>query len=384
MDRVDVLIVGAGVIGLAIAREFAMAGREVVISEGQHHAGTGTSARNSGVIHAGIYYPRGSKKALWCVRGRHLLYDYLQQHRVAHRRIEKLIVAAHGEAGRLQDLYQTGIANGVDDLALISGDQARRLEPAIDCDVAIHSPSTGIVDAHELMHALQGEAQDHGAMLAVGSRVLSARRTGGAWQVRVATAEASGQRVETVIACDILINSAGLDAINVARNIDGLAKEHLPPMAFAKGNYVRFNGRSPFSRLIYPVPVPGGLGTHLTIDLGGQAQFGPDVQWLDMPSQAQLERGLITAFDYSVDESRLARFERDIRTWWPGLPEGALSPGYAGIRPKLAGPGEPAADFMVQGPQDHGLTGLVNLFGMESPGLTSCLAIAQDVRGLVG
>ena len=383
MDKVDVLVVGAGVIGLAIAREFAMAGHEVVISEGQSHAGTGTSARNSGVIHAGIYYPTGSKKAQWCVRGRHLLYDYVQHHHVAHRRIGKLIVAAAGEADRLQALYQTGRANGVDDLELISGDQARALEPAITCDVAIHSPSTGIIDVHELMHALLGDAQDHGAMLAVGSRVISAKRVAGVWQAQVCTTETGGMRHDTTIGCEILINAAGLDAIALARKIEGLSDDHIPPMYFAKGNYMRLNCRSPFSRLIYPVPVPGGLGTHLTIDMGGQAQFGPDVQWLDTPSEADITQGLINAFDYSVDESRLARFERDVRTWWPELPAAALSVGYAGVRPKLVGPGEPSADFMVQGPQDHGLAGLVNLFGMESPGLTSCLAIGQAVRGLV-
>ena len=220
-------------------------------------------------------------------------------------------------------------------------------------------------------------------MLAVGSRALAAEQANGVWQAQVCTTESGSGRHDTTIACELLINAAGLDAIALARKIEGLSGDHIPPMHFAKGNYARLNGRSPFSRLIYPVPVPGGLGTHLTIDMGGQAQFGPDVQWLDQPSQAQIERGLIEAFDYSVDASRLVRFERDIRTWWPGLPENALSVGYAGIRPKLVGPDEPAADFMVQGPRDHGLAGLVNLFGMESPGLTSCLAIAQEVRGLV-
>lgn len=380
MNKVDVLVVGAGVIGLAIAREFAMAGREVVIAECQVNAGTGTSARNSGVIHAGIYYPTGSKKAQWCVRGRHLLYEYVERHHVAHRRIEKLIVAAHGEADRLEALYQTGIANGVDDLVMLTGDQARGLEPAIDCDLAIHSPSTGIIDVHELMHALLGDAQAHGAMLAVGSRCARAERVGSVWQVEVSDTAAVS---DTLVTCDVLINAAGLDAIALARNIQGLGADHIPPMCFAKGNYARLQGRSPFSRLIYPVPVPGGLSTHLTIDMGGQAQFGPDVQWLDAPTAEQIQRGLINAFDYSVDETRLERFARDVRTWWPGLLDGALTVGYAGVRPKLVGPGQPAADFMVQGPRDHDLPGLVNLFGMESPGLTSCLAIAQAVRGLV-
>lgn len=374
MDRIDVLVIGAGVIGLAIAREFAMAGKEVVILEAQSAHGTGTSARNSGVIHAGIYYPTGSHKAQWCVRGRHLLYEYAASRHIAHRRTEKLIVAAQPESARLEQIYATGIANGVDDLKMINGQEARALEPAIGCDLAIHSPSTGIIDVHELMNALLGDAQAYGAMLGVDSRFEGAIHVNGHW-----AAEILGQTV----ASDLLINAAGLDAAAVAQRIQGLDLRHIPQMYFAKGNYARLQGRSPFSRLIYPVPVPGGLGTHLTLDLGGQAQFGPDVEWLASPSTEQIARGLHNAFDYAMNESRLKNFERDVRTWWPGLPDGLLSPGYAGIRPKLAAPGEPAADFRLQGPREHGLPGLVNLFGFESPGLTSCLAIAQAVRGLV-
>ena len=376
MDHIDVLIVGAGVVGLAIAREFAMAGHEVIVIEREPHYGTGTSARNSGVIHAGIYYPTGSLKAQWCVHGRQLLYDYAAARGVGHRRIGKLIVAKHSESARLHQLYETGRANGVDDLALISGAQAHGLEPAIDCDLAIHSPSTGIVDAHELMHALLGDAQHHGAMLAVDSRFQRAHSVGGVWQVDVSPGP-------TVIGCNVLINAAGLDAIAVARSIEGLPTECLPSMHFAKGNYARLNGRCPFQRLIYPVPVPGGLGTHLTIDMGGQAQFGPDVEWLPSLTAEQLAAGVHHAYSYQVDESRLARFESDVRTWWPSLPENALSPGYAGIRPKVVGPGDPAADYVVQGPKDHGCAGLVNLMGMESPALTSCLAIAQAVRAMI-
>jgi len=374
VDRVDVLVIGAGVIGLAIAREFAMAGKEVVILEAQSAHGTGTSARNSGVIHAGIYYPTGSHKAQWCVRGRHLLYEYAASRHIAHLRTEKLIVAAQPESARLEQIYATGIANGVDDLKMINGQEARALEPAIGCDLAIHSPSTGIIDVHELMNALLGDAQAYGAMLGVDSRFEGAIHVNGHW-----AAEILGQTV----ASDLLINAAGLDAAAVAQRIQGLDLRHIPQMYFAKGNYARLQGRSPFSRLIYPVPVPGGLGTHLTLDLGGQAQFGPDVEWLASPSTEQIARGLHNAFDYAMNESRLKNFERDVRTWWPGLPEGLLSPGYAGIRPKLAAPGDPAADFRLQGPREHGLPGLVNLFGFESPGLTSCLVIAQAVRGLV-
>ncbi len=374
MDKVDVLVVGAGVVGLAIAREFAMAGKEVVIVESQNHYGSGTSARNSGVIHAGIYYPTGSKKALWCVEGRHLLYDYVESRKVGHKRIGKLIVAGRDQSEKLETLYRTGRANGVTDLALISGEQARALEPAIGCDLAIHSPSTGIIDAHDLMHALLGDAEQHGAMLAVQSPFMAAEQIQGLWHSQVLG--------ETIVS-EILINAAGLDAIPVAQKIAGVPSEKIPKMFFAKGNYASLKGRCPFSRLIYPVPVPGGLGTHLTLDLGGQANFGPDVEWLDTPSEEQIQSGLISSFSYQVDPARLVTFERDIRTWWPGLPENSLTPGYAGIRPKIAGPGEPAADYCVLGPADHGRAGLVHLMGMESPALTSCLAIAKAVRALV-
>jgi L-2-hydroxyglutarate oxidase LhgO len=372
MDKVDVLVVGAGVVGLAIAREFAMAGREVVIVESQSHYGSGTSARNSGVIHAGIYYPTGSKKALWCVEGRHLLYDYVSCRKVGHKRIGKLIVAAQNQAEKLETLYRTGLANGVSDLRLISGDEARALEPALGCDLAIHSPSTGIIDAHDLMHALLGDAEEHGAMLAVQSPFVGAEQVQGQWHSEVLG--------ETIVS-DILINAAGLDAVPVAQSIAGVSSALIPKMYFAKGNYASLRGRSPFSRLIYPVPVPGGLGTHLTLDLGGQANFGPDVEWLDAPTQEQIQQGLISSFSYQVDPKRLTTFENDIRSWWPGLPDNALAPGYAGIRPKIVGPGEPAADYCVLGPADHGRSGLVHLLGMESPALTSCLAIAKAVRG---
>lgn len=374
MNKTDVLVIGAGVVGLAIARELAMSGRDVVVVESLEHYGSGTSARNSGVIHAGIYYPQGSKKAMWCVRGRHLLYEFMQTHHVTHRRLGKLIVARQSEADLVHKLYETGRSNGVDDLALLTRQEVRALEPEIDCDLAIHSPSTGIVDAHELMQALLADAESHGALLAVQSRFNSAEYIGGVWVSQV---------LHENIGSNVLINAAGLDAIPVARAIAGLSPQTIPPMHFAKGNYARLNVRNPFSRLVYPVPVPGGLGTHLTIDLGGQAQFGPDVQWLDAPGEASIRAGLISTLNYRVDESRLSRFEADIRNWWPGLPSGALSPAYAGIRPKIVGPNAPAADFMVHGPAQHGVPGLVNLFGIESPGLTSCLAIAQEVKTMV-
>ena len=260
MNKTDVLVIGAGVVGLAIARELAMSGRDVVIVEGQEHYGSGTSARNSGVIHAGIYYPNDSRKAAWCVRGRHLLYEFMQTHHVTHRRLGKLIVARQSEADLLHKLYDTGRSNGVDDLALLTRQEVRALEPEIDCDLAMHSPSTGIVDAHELMRALLADAESYGALLAVQSRFNSAEHIGGIWVSQV---------LHESIGSDVLINAAGLDAIPVAKTIAGLSPQTIPPMYFAKGNYARLNGHNPFSRLIYPVPVPGGLGTHLTIDLGG-------------------------------------------------------------------------------------------------------------------
>jgi len=374
LDSVDVLVVGAGVVGLAIAREFAMAGKEVVVLEAERHYGTGTSSRNSGVVHAGIYYPTASKKAQWCVRGRHLLYEYARARHIDHKPVGKLIVAQQAQAARLEALHAAGLGNGVDDLMLIDGHKARRFEPSLGCDLAVYSPSTGIIDAHALMHALLGDAQAHGAVIAVESRFQSAEQVAGRWH-----SEVLGETIRS----DVLINSAGLDAISIARRINGIRPDLIPEMFFAKGNYARLMGRCPFTRLIYPVPVPGGLGTHLTLDLGGQASFGPDVEWVPSPTPEQADKGLLGHFSYQVDEGRLARFEADVRTWWPGLPDHALAPGYAGVRPKLVGPDQPAADYLVQGPKDHGLEGLVNLMGIESPGLTSCLAIAQAVREIV-
>jgi L-2-hydroxyglutarate oxidase LhgO len=370
MNKVDVVVIGAGVVGLAIAREFALAGKEVVILESASKHGTGTSARNSGVIHAGIYYPEGSKKAQWCVRGRHLLYEYLDARHIGHRRTEKLIVAGKEERGKLEALYAKGLANGVDNLRLLTAAQAKALEPALQCHAAIHSPSTGIVDVHELMDSLLGDAQAKGAALAQASRFESAEQINGLWHSEVLG--------ETLVS-EILVNSAGLDAVAVAHRIAGLGASHIPAIQFAKGNYARVTGKCPFSRLIYPVPVSGGLGTHLTLDLGGQANLGPDVEWLGPATPEQIAQGLHSSFSYQVDSARLALFEHDVRSWWPTLPANSLSVGYAGIRPKLSGPHEPAADFLVQGPKDHGLSGLINLFGIESPGLTACLAIAQAV-----
>ena len=367
-DRVDAVVIGAGVVGLAVARALALQGREVIVLEREGAIGTGTSSRNSEVIHAGIYYPEGSLKARLCVRGKALLYGYLQERGIAHRRCGKLIVAnSPSQLAGLPGIVARAAANGVTDLALLSRDQALALGPALACLGAVHSPSTGIVDSHALMLSLQGDVERAGGMLALHSGVATVERDAGGWRL---TSEDG-----TVLRADVVVNSAGLQACAVARAMKGLPPDRVPRAWFAKGSYFTLQGRSPFERLIYPAPDPdrhlAGLGVHLTIDLGGQAKFGPDVQWVDEPG------------DLAVDPTRATDFEAEVRRYWPGLPDGALLPGYAGMRPKISGPGSPAADFLIQGPPDHGLPGLVNLFGIESPGLTSCLAIGEHVAGLL-
>lgn len=363
MDRVDAVVIGAGVVGLACARRLAMAGCEVLVLESADAIGTGTSSRNSEVIHAGIYYPAGSLKARLCVQGRQMLYAYCDSHGVPYRRCGKLIVAT-SEAQReaLRGILSRGRTNGVHDLALIDATQACSMEPALHCVEAVHSPSTGIIDSHALMLALQGDLERHGGALALQSPFDGARRASGEWVVRSGASE---------LACKVLVNAAGLHAPTLALRIDGLPRANVPVPRYAKGHYFTLAGRAPFSRLIYPIPEAAGLGVHLTLDLGGQAKFGPDVQWVDDDS------------DYSVDASRADGFYDEVRKYWPALADGALQPGYAGIRPKISGPGETAADFMIDGPGQHGMPGLVNLFGIESPGLTSCLAIADQVLALL-
>lgn len=363
MERVDAVVIGAGVVGLACARALAGVGMEVLVLEVANAIGTGTSSRNSEVIHAGIYYPAGSLKARLCVQGRRMLYDYCDRRGVAYRRCGKLIVATSPEQrAALQQILSHGQANGVHDLVAIEADAAVALEPALRCVAALHSPSTGIIDSHALMLALQGDLERAGGVLALQSPFDGALRDGAGWVVRSA---------DTELACRVLVNSAGLHACDVARQIEGLPAARVPLARFAKGHYFTLARRAPFSRLIYPVPQAAGLGVHLTLDLGGQAKFGPDVQWVD------------DATDYSVDPARAEGFYAEVRKYWPGLPDGVLTPGYAGIRPKVHGPGEPAADFMIEGPAQHGLPGLVNLFGIESPGLTSSLAIADHVLALL-
>lgn len=364
---VDVVVVGAGAVGLAVAAAFARGGKDVLVLEAAPAIGTGTSARNSEVIHAGMYYPTGSLKHRLCVAGRRALYAYLQQRNIAHRRCGKLIVAtADAEAAKIDAIHAIGQANGVEGLELLSAQAAKALEPALSCTAALWSPETGIVDAHGYMLALQGEIEDHGGAIALQSPVERIERLGGGFRVHTPDA---------AIACRQLINSAGLHAQRIAARIEGLSPAHIPQLTLAKGAYFSCAARPVFQRLIYPAPVDGGLGVHVTLDLAGRMRFGPDVEWLvtDNPD----------AIDYAVDPRRADAFYAAIRRYWPGLPEGALAPDYSGVRPKLSGPGQPAADFRIDGPARHGVPGLVNLFGIESPGLTSSPAIADEVRRLL-
>ncbi len=367
MDKVDVVVAGAGVVGLAVARALALRGHEVLVLEREAGIGMGTSSRNSEVIHAGIYYPPASLKASLCVQGKEMLYRYCAERAVAHRRCGKLIVAnTPSQLAALPDLVRHAGLNGVADLELLTSAQACALEPSLACLGAVHSPSTGIVDSHGLMLSLQGDLENAGGLVVCHCPVDGLHPIGG----RVEVSCADGTR----ISASRVINAAGLGACDLARRTQGLQAAFVPRPWFAKGSYFTLEGRSPFQRLIYPAPEPdrhlAGLGVHLTIDLGGQAKFGPDVQWTE------------SADDLVVDPIRGEGFYEEVRKYWPGLPDGALHPGYAGIRPKISGPGEAAADFQIQGPATHSVPGLVNLFGIESPGLTSCLTIAEHVAAL--
>ncbi len=364
MEKADAVVIGAGVVGLAIARRLALDGREVLVLEAEGGIGTVTSSRNSEVIHAGIYYPAGSLMARLCVAGRRQLYAYLRERALPHANCGKLIVAtSEAEAGRLEGIRARASANGVDDLYRIGAGEARELEPQLRCTAALVSPSTGILDSHAYMTTLQGDAEAAGALFAFHAPVCGGRVAGGGIEIDVGGAD------PMTLAATLVVNSAGLDAPQVASRIEGMPRERVPTPYYAKGSYFALAGRSPFSRLIYPVPVPGGLGTHLTVDLGGQARFGPDVEWVG-------ER------DYDVDPRRADAFYASIRRWWPGLEDGALAPAYSGIRPKIVPPDVATQDFCIQGPAVHGVRGLVNLFGIESPGLTASLAIADLVAEL--
>ncbi len=362
VERIECAVIGAGVIGLACARALAVAGREVVMLERAGAIGTETSARNSEVIHAGIYYGKDSGKARLCVEGRELLYDYCATHGVEQRRDGKLIVATNdAQLDDLDAIMARAAANGVSDLRRLSADEAVALEPDIHCTGALFSPSTGIVDSHGLMLAYLGDAEASGAMLAVSSPVQSGRVTDDGVLLAI------GGDTPAMLLAQIVVNAAGLWAQPVARRIDGVPAETVPGLYFARGVYFTLTGKPPFSRLVYPVPAPGGLGCHYTVDLGGQAKFGPDVEWID-------------DIDYTVDPARAEKFYGEIRRYWPDLRDGTLMPGYAGVRPKTHPSGSHATDFIIQGAEAHGVRGLVNLYGIESPGLTSSLAIAEEVR----
>ena len=366
MDKVDCVVIGAGVIGLAVARRLALSGREVIVLEAAEGIGTVTSSRNSEVIHAGIYYKGGSWMARMCVSGKHALYRYCDEHGIPYRNCGKLIVATTPkETEKLQSIRAHAEANGVAGIQTLSGDAARALEPALNCDAALLSPSTGIIDSHAYMLALRGDAEAAGAAFAFHTPLERARATANHIELE------TGGDAPMTLACDLLVNSAGLGAPAVARSIEGMPIELIPAPYLAKGNYFSCSARAPFSRLIYPVPEQGGLGVHLTLDMAGQARFGPDVEWVDR-------------IDYAVDPARAERFYPAIRKYWPTLPDGALMPSYSGIRPKIVPPAVASQDFLMQGPREHGVAGLINLFGIESPGLTSSLAIADHVADMAG
>ncbi|MCX7628660.1 MAG: NAD(P)/FAD-dependent oxidoreductase [Geminicoccaceae bacterium] len=366
MERVAAVVVGAGVIGLAIARRLASAGLEPIVLEKESAIGTETSSRNSEVIHAGIYYPRGSLKARCCIAGKWWLYRYCERRGVPYRRCGKLIVAtSEAQVAVLERIRANAAALGMPDLELWPAARAIALEPALRCSAALWSPTTGIVDSHALMLAYLADAEARGAILALRAPLESARAREDGFELEIGGAEPMR------LFCRILVNAAGLHAATVARRIHGLDPAKIPRMWLCKGNYFTLSGRSPFTRLVYPVPEQAGLGVHVTIDLAGQCRFGPDVEWVER-------------IDYDVDPRRAETFYAEVRKYWPDLPDGALQPGYAGIRPKLVPPGAPAADFRVQGPDEHGLPGLVNLFGIESPGLTASWPLAELVAAKLG
>lgn len=367
VDRVGCVVIGAGVVGLASARALAMAGHDVIVLECADMIGTETSSRNSEVIHAGIYYGKDSNKARLCVKGRDMMYAYCESHGIAHKRCGKLIVATdESQVALLDDINGRATVNGVDNLTFVDAAKVREMEPNVTCHGALLSPSTGLVDSHGLMLAYQGEAEDHGAMIAFNSPVLGGEVRNDGILLRVGGAE------PMELICDHLVNAAGLYAQPISRSIDGIPADTIPGQYFARGVYFTLSGgKPPFTRLIYPVPDPaGGLGVHVTVDLGGQVKFGPDVEWIDK-------------VDYTVDPARGDLFYESIRKYWPALRDGALHPGYAGVRPKIHPKGSHATDFVIQSEEVHGIKGLVNLYGIESPGLTSSLAIAEDVVNLL-
>jgi L-2-hydroxyglutarate oxidase LhgO len=359
MENTDVVVIGAGVVGLACARALALAGRDVLLLESESKFGTGVSARNSEVIHAGLYYPNGSLKARHCVAGKQLLYGYCSQRGVPFRRCGKLLVATDADqVPQIEKLRANAAGNGVDDLALIDAAQARSMEPALRCVAALYSPSSGIVDSHAYMLSLLGDFENAGGTAVFNTPVSGGRIDGDGVIVNAQGADPLHAR--------LVVNCAALGAQAVASAIEGFPAAHIPQLRYARGNYFSLSGRSPFSHLIYPLPETAGLGVHLTIDMGGQAKFGPDVEWIEQP-------------EYTVDATRAAAFYREIIKYWPGIKDHVLQPAYAGIRPKINGPNEAAADFHIAGLETHGVRGIINLFGIESPGLTGSLSIANEV-----
>ena len=362
-EAVDAVVIGAGVVGLAVGRALALEGRDVIVLEKNSAIGAETSSRSSEVIHAGIYYTPGSLKAQLCVRGRDALYRYCAEKGIPHRRCGKLLVAVtKNQTAQLELLRLTAATNGVADLRSVGREELAALEPAVVGAAALLSPSTGIVDSHALMLALQGDLEEAGGHVALRSALVGGRAHGGSVRLRV---DAEGDVTELHAKC--VVNAGGLHAASVAHSIDALPGTAIPAMRYAKGNYFMYQGRSPFNHLVYPLPEPGGLGIHATLDLAGRTRFGPDVEWSD-------------EVNYELDESRAGAFYAAVRRYWPDLPEGSLSPGYVGVRPKLSGPGEPPADFLIDVAGQAGGARIVHLFGIESPGLTASLAIAAHVR----
>ncbi|HJO71559.1 MAG: NAD(P)/FAD-dependent oxidoreductase [Rhodospirillales bacterium] len=363
-ESTDCLVIGAGVIGLAVARALSLAGREVVVLEAAEAIGTVMSSRNSEVIHAGIYYDKDSLKARLCVKGRDMLYAYCAERGIAHRRCGKLLVATEAaELAALEALQVRAAANGVDDLEWLDRGAARALEPALKARAALLSPSTGIVDSHAYMLSLQGDAESRGAVVSLNSPLKGGRAANGRMTVEVGGAEPMS------LACRTLVNSTGIRAQQLAATLESVPAPTIPPLYLIKGNYFSLSGTAPFRRLVYPVPGAAGLGIHLTLDMAGQARFGPDVE-------------PVAEANHDVDAGRAPSFYEAVRRYWPGLTDGALHPDYAGVRPRTRPPGE-SADFIIQGPREHGVEGLVNLYGIESPGLTSSLAIAEEVADLL-
>jgi len=365
IEQMDCAVIGAGVVGLAVARELALAGREVIVLEAEDAIGTHTSSRNSEVIHAGLYYPKGSLKARYCVSGKQMLYRYCAERGVPHDNIGKIVVAVtEDETATLEGYVEKAAANGVADLRWLSREELRELEPAVECVAGFLSPSTGIVDSHALMLAYQGDAENAGAVAVFKSPIQS-----GAATAQGIVLDVGGDEPMTIL-CKTVVNCGGLFAQDVARAIRGVPAASIPPQYFAKAHYYTLSGKPPFRRLVYPVASHAHLGVHVTVDLGGQVKFGPDVTWVE-------------GVDYSFDPAREPLFYEAIRKYYPGLRDGQLQPGYTGIRPKVSGPKDPAGDFIIRGPADHGIPGLVNLYGIESPGLTASLAIAGHVGALL-